>query len=217
MNKVSVLIGILLAHMFAQVAHAEGTVQPCELHVWGARKSFPETSKFAAPFAIRGTFHADRSQPLANINVLDPVLRLSRISDRNFDGLFGTGVAVNVVRHSDPIDPNIAGSTKAPLSPSSAPCRGDIILSDLVDIEGPTRNVGILAGLMMAPAGMNMKITFRRFDGQGRLIFAKRDGVNGDLAVPRSKWSDDQDAAIKAIDDSVANGVQKFTGKLASK
>lgn len=70
---------------------------------------------------------------------------------------------------------------------------------------------------MMAPAGMNMKITFRRFDGQGRLIFAKRDGVNGDLAVPRSKWSDDQDAAIKAIDDSVANGVQKFTGKLASK
>ena len=189
----------------------------CELHVWGARKSFPETSKFAAPFAIKGTFHADRSQPLANINVLDPVLRLSRLSDHSFDGFFGNGVAVKVVRHSDLLDPKFAANTKSPLSPSSASCRGDIILSDLVDIEGPTRNVGILVGLMMASAGMNMKITFRRFDGQGRLIFAKRDGVNGDLAVPRSKWSDDQDAAIKAIDDSVANGVQKFTVKLASK
>ena len=189
----------------------------CELHVWGARKSFPEGSKFAAPFAIKGTFNADRSQPLANINVLDPVLRLSRIADRSFDGLFGTGVAIKIVRHADQLEPNMAASAKAPLSPSSATCRGDLILSDLVDIGAPTQSVGILAGMLMAPTGMNMKITFRRFDGHGNLMFAKRDGVNGDLAVPRSKWANDQEAAVKAIDDSVADGVQRFAKKLSPK
>ena len=182
----------------------------CELHVWGARKSFPADAKFAAPFAVNGTYHADRANPLANINVLDPVLRLSRVDDASFAGYFGEGVAVNVVRHDQTLDPKQAQRATTPLSGQSAACQGDLVLSDLVDIEGPMTGQGLLPDLLMAPAGMNMQITFRRFDASGRLVFAKRDGVNGPLALTRSQWPNDAEAAVQAIDDSVSAGLQLF-------
>ncbi|MEE4317980.1 MAG: hypothetical protein V2I74_13460 [Erythrobacter sp.] len=206
---------LLLSLVAAQANPAPpqaGEQAVCDLHVWGARKSFPADARFAAPFAIKGTFHADRAQPLANINVLDPVLRLSRVDDASFAGYFGEGTAVNVIRHDETLDPKQAQRAAAPLSGQSAVCQGDLILSDLVDIEYPAnrQSQGILTDLLMAPAGMNMQVTFRRFDASGKAIFVKRDGVSGPLAVTRSEWGKDAEAAVKAIDGSVAAGLQLF-------
>lgn len=200
----------VLAEPEISAVNAAGAEQPCELHLWGARKSFPENSKFAAPFAIKGTYHADKTKPLANINITDPVLRLSRLSDDNFAGYFGKNVPIVLVRHADIIDPKSSAKTKAPLSFRSASCNGDLILSNLVDVEGPVDDPGLMPGLLMAPAGMNMQITFRRFSDGGKLLFAKRDGVNGDLAIPRSQWANDEVNAVKAIDESVADGIRDF-------
>jgi len=206
---------LLLSLLAVQVPLARAEAQepaPCDLHVWGARKSFPADAKFVAPFAVKGTYHADRSNPLANVNVLDPVLRLGQISDSSFTGYFGEGTAVNVIRHQETLDPRRAAKATASLSGQVAACQGDLILSDMVDIEFPlkSQSQGLLTDLLMAPAGMNMQITFRRFDASGKMIFAKRDGVSGPLAVSRSQWASDVKAAVKSIDDSVAAGLQLF-------
>jgi hypothetical protein len=187
----------------------------CELHVWGARQSMPLSSKFAAPFAVKGSYHAKRSEPLSNINVLDPALRLSKLPDATFIDYFGSGVPVVMVRHADPVEPATVKKTKAPMSASTAACRGDLILSNLVDIEFPNGQpkVGILTATLMAPAGMNMVVDFRRFDGRGRMIFAKRDGVNGDLRISRSRWYDNSEDALAAIDESVADGIRRYAIK----
>jgi hypothetical protein len=203
------VISLLAAQALPASAEAGGHVV-CDLHVWGARKSFPADARFAAPFAVKGTYHADRANPLANINVLDPVLRLSRVDDSSFAGFFGEGAAVNVVRHAQTIDPKQAQGATTPLSGQTAACQGDLVLSDLVDIEGPMTSRGLLPDLLMASAGMNMQITFRRFDASGRQVFAKLDGVNGPLALTRSQWASDAQAAVQAIDDSVAAGLRLF-------
>lgn len=206
----ALLILSLLAAQATPLPSGAGEQALCDLHVWGARKSFSADARFAAPFAVKGTYHADRANPLANINVLDPVLRLSRVDDSSFAGYFGEGVAVNVVRHGQTLDPKQAQRATTPLSGQSAACQGDLVLSDMVDIEGPMASQGLLPDLLMAPAGMNMQITFRRFDASGRPVFAKRDGVNGPLALTRSQWANDAQAAVQAIDDSVAAGLQLF-------
>lgn len=205
MNGIAALLVLV-----GQPTEAAAIPVSCELHLWGARKSFPENSRFAAPFALRGTFHADRSQPLANINIADPVLRLSRVPDSVFDGYFGAGVHINVIRHPELLHPKVAGKAKVPLSPRKAACNGDLILTDLVDIEGPSRDPGFLAAAIMAPAGMNMQITYRRFGADDHLTYAKRDGVNGKLAIPRSQWGNDQVKSVEAIDASVADGIRAF-------
>ena len=213
---------LLLSLLAVQVPFARAEAQEqavCDLHVWGARKSFPADSKFAAPYAVKGTYHADRSNPLANINVLDPVLRLGRVSDSSFAGYFGEGTAVNVIRHEETLDPRLAAKAKAPLSGRAAACQGDLVLSDLVDIEFPmaSQSRGLLTDLLMARAGMNMQITFRRFDASGKIIFSKRDGVSGPLVLARSQWTGDVAASVKAINDSVAAGLQLFVDEHITK
>ncbi|MES2442704.1 MAG: hypothetical protein V4574_07720 [Pseudomonadota bacterium] len=185
---------------------------PCELHLWSAVKRFPPGSRFAGPAAPKGSFHADRAQPLANINVIDPDLRLSRVPDAAFDGLFGAGVPITVVRHRGALDPGTAKKAKAPLAPRAAACSGDLVLSDLYDIDynGGDPPQGLLVAALAAPAGMNMRVTFRRFGPAGKLVYSKGDGVNGAMTVSRSHWFDDPAAAIVSIDESVAGGIRAF-------
>jgi hypothetical protein len=184
----------------------------CELHVWGARKAFAPDSKFAAPFAPRGTYHADQKQPLANINTMDPLQRLAAIEDTIFDGFFGRGVAVKVIRHSEMLDPKTAHKAKLPLS-SATGCYGDLVVSDLVDIEYPDggeERLGVIGAIIAAPAGLNMQVSFRRFDGNGKMVFTKKDGVNGLLTVPRSNWQASTETALASINAAAADGIRDF-------
>ena len=201
---------LFLGHEDALPSAAQ-TQQTCQLHVWGARKSFPDNSKFAAPFALRGTYHADRSEPLSNINVTDPVLRLSRIADKDFAGYFAKNVPITVIRHSDLLDLSATKKSQKPISERSAGCHADLILSNLVDVEYPSHNtLGPVGAIIAAPAGLNMQITFRRFDASGKMVFSKKDGANGELKVPRSKWHIDPKASMTSIDDAVADGIRDF-------
>ncbi len=184
----------------------------CELHVWGARKAFALDSKFAAPFAPQGSYHADEKQPLANINTMDPLQRLAAIDDNTFGGFFGEEVAVKVIRHSEMLDSKIAHKAKLPLA-SATGCYGDLVVSDLVDIEYPDggeKRLGVLGAIIAAPAGLNMQISFRRFDGSGKAVFAKKDGVNGLLLVPRSSWQASTEAALASINAAAADGIRDF-------
>ena len=196
-------------------AAAQGEV--CELHVWGAVKIFPPGSKWVAVGAPVGSYDADRSNPIANANALDPLVRLKGVPDSAFDGYFGNSVPIRVVRHVDELDLETVKKARGPLSPRSAPCNGDVVISNLVDIEWPNGNSypGLVA-LVMAPAGMNMKVSFTRFDESGKLVFRKRDGVNGNLQLKRADWASDPSKTVAALDAAVTDGIEAFGKKLLS-
>lgn len=190
----------------------------CELHVWGAVKTFPAKSRFAAVAARKGTYHADRSNSVANINALDPAIRIRGVSDDAFAGFFGEGVPVRVIRHSENLDLKAAKKVRKPLSERNAQCHGDLIVSELGDIEWPNgapdpSTIGILEGALMAPAGMNLKVTFLRFDSAGSLLNRKRAGANGALRIKRAQWPFDPSATVRVLDLSVEEAIRAFGAK----
>jgi hypothetical protein len=193
-------------------AAAEG--EACELHLWGAVKVFPAGSNWVAVGAPVGSYNADRSNPIANVNALDPLVRLKGVPDSAFDGYFGKGVPIKVVRHDDVLDLKAVNQARGPLSPRSAPCNGDVVISNLVDVEWPSRNPNPgLVALVMAPAGMNMKVSFTRYDQNGKLISRQRDGVNGKLQLKRADWASDPSKTVIALDAAVAGGIEAFGKK----
>jgi hypothetical protein len=198
-------------------APATAQDEACELHVWGAVKVFPPGSRWVAVGAPAGSYNADRNNPIANVNALDPLIRLKGVPDSAFDGYFGTGVPIRVVRHGDALDLDTVKQAQGPLSPRSAPCNGDVVISNLVDVEWPNggRYPGLVA-LVMAPAGMNMKVSFTRFDQSGKLVFRKRDGVNGKLELKRADWAQDPRKSVAALDAAVTDGIEAFGKKYLS-
>ena len=192
---------------------AEAASPVCELHLWGARKSFPPGSRFAAVAAPKGSAHADRSRPLANINVLDPVQRLEKVPDETFEALFEEGASVKVVRHAEALDLEQVKRLKRPLSErADQPCHADLVLSELTDIDFPNGapSTGILDGLLMARGGMHMRIAFARYGLGGQQLVSQRKKVRGDLAVGRSQWQRDTRAALDSVNSSVAQGILIF-------
>lgn len=198
--------------LYGAPATAQG--EACELHVWGAVKVFPPGSKWVAVGAPVGSYNADRGSPIANVNALDPLVRLKGVPDSAFDGYFGKGVTIKVVRHGDALDLETVKQAHGPLSPRSAPCNGDVVVSNLVDVEWPNGNAypGLVA-LVMAPAGMNMMVSFTRFDESGKLVFRKRDGVNGKLQLKRADWASDPSKTVAALDAAVTDGIEAFGKK----
>ena len=198
--------------LYGAPAAAEG--EACELHVWGAVKTFPPGSKWVAVGAPVGSFNADRGNPIANVNALDPLVRLKGVANSAFDGYFGKGVPIIVVRHDDALDLETVKRARGPLSPRSAPCNGDVVISNLIDVEWPNGkpNLGLIA-LIMAPAGMNMKVSFTRFNEGGKLVSRQRDGVNGKLLLKRADWASDPRKTVAALDAAVADGIEAFGKK----
>ncbi|MEM6586558.1 MAG: hypothetical protein AAF692_12470 [Pseudomonadota bacterium] len=199
----------------APSAQTTAAAAPCELHVWGAIKRFKPTSRFAAVAAPKGSYHADRSNPVANINALNPALRLQGVGDDAFAGFFGPDRPVRVVRHSANLDLKAAKKPRAPLSDRAAECHGDLIVSNLLDIEWPNGppdplSLGLLREALMAPAGMNMNVIFARYDTAGKLIERQRDNVHGAITLARREWAGEPVAAVKALDQSVEWAIRRF-------
>ena len=185
----------------------------CELHLWGARKSFPPNGRLVAPFVLRGTGHAERLNPLANINVLDPVLRLARVPDAALAGLLPDAGSVSVQRHAETLDPAQAKSAKAPLSSRRGDCHADLVLMDLMDLEGPEGNRGLLVEALAASHGMHMTLVWRRFGADGRVVEKRTDKVSAPIGIARREWLARPSEALDAIDRSIEAGIRKFAAK----
>lgn len=213
---------VLVGLMFLGEGHAmplpQTATAPCELHIWGADKIFLADSKFAAPGAPKGTWHADRSIPIANINVFDEIQRLNSVPDKALTSLMSSP-NVTIVRHSELQDHRMTKKAKRPLSPSSAACRADFILEIAYDFEYPEDGkgmpfTGVLINALAAKPGMHAIYEIREFDHAGKLVFSMKKRFATPLAIPRSRWAIDQDASIAAINQSIADGVEKFAKHL---
>jgi len=192
----------------------------CELHVWGAVPDYGPNGRFAGPGAPRGSPEADRSNPIANINTLDPVQRLKGVDDAVLRTLIPDARRVEVIRHPAPLDVTRAKTASRRLSPSSAGCYADLAVLELYDIDGATTwqgTSGIVPGLLelalTAPNGMHGTYIFRRFAAAEKPVRTTRQSFVTPLAVARPDWSKDVPATIAALDNSIAMGIVKFAGK----
>lgn len=202
------------------MAAPSGAADGCELHVWGAVPDYGPNGRFAAPGAPKGSSEADRSNPVANINALDPVQRLKGVDDAVFKTLLPDARRVEVVRHPAALDIVRARAAGQRLSPSSAECYADLVVTDLYDIYGTTKWQGasgilpaLLTAALAAPDGMHATYLFRRFADAGKPVRTVKQSFVTPLAVGRPDWSKDVPATIAALDNSIAMGVAKFAGK----
>jgi hypothetical protein len=195
---------------FSLTASAQAQSSECELNVWGAVPSYPSNSRFAGPAAIKGTPSADRGDPVANINVLDPLQRLDAVSDDVFQRLLPDIQIVKVVRHKKPIDVKLAKSTKKQISISAAGCYADFALLELYDIAGPVESQGLLPDLLRAPNGMHATYVLRRFDSSGKMTSQTKDSFVAPLRIERANWGQDKLKAVAAINESIIAGIMRF-------
>lgn len=197
-----------------------GAADGCEVHVWGAVPDYGPNGRFAAPGAPRGSREADRSNPVANINALDPVQRLKGVDDAVFKTLLPDAARVAVVRHPAALDIARARAAGPRLSSSSAECYADLVVTDLYDIYGATKWQGAagilpasLASALAAPDGMHATYLFRRFADAAKPVRTIKQSFVTPLAVGRPDWSKDVPATLAALDNAIAMGVVKFAGK----
>ena len=206
------LLAVALAAIAPLAPAAAQTSGPaCELHLWGAVPDYGPHPRFDAPGAPKGSPEADRSNPIANINTLDPVQRLRGVDDAVLARLL-PGAQVTVIRHPAPIFIDRAQGTRRRLATSSADCYADFVLLGLYDLEGKADWAGSpsLTGLLAA-AGLHATYVLHRFTG-AELTAQARHSWTTPLTVPRSEWPRDSAAAIAALDRSVAMGVARFAG-----
>jgi len=187
-------------------ASAEAPAGPaCTLHVWGANRDFSSNPKLAGVAAWRGTASADRSNPLAAINVLDPVQRAGDLEDRELAKLLPNPAGVTVVRHPAFAEVGRAKGSDTPLHPLETGCSADLVVADVYDVEvrNKKETAGVLAGaltdLLMAPSGWHATYILRVFDPRGKLVWKEKESMMAPLRLLRSDWSRDPDAAVAAI------------------
>jgi hypothetical protein len=208
------------ASLFAATAMAEDAPasQACEVHVWGAIPTY-KPGTFAGPGARVGTIDADRSDPVANINVFDPLVRLGGIEDKWLALLAGADAKAKVIRHSAPIDVALAKSAKRPLFASTSPCYTDFVLLELYDIgkRPDDRYLGLLTELLIARNGFHATYIVNRFGPGGRLLSRTKDSQITPLAIDRPHWRDNPTLTVAALDDAIRIGIRDLASRLADK
>jgi hypothetical protein len=185
----------------------------CIVHVWGAQRDFTNDTRLAGPFAVRGGWHGDRANGLANINILDPVRRAGDLDEAAIAALLPASTNVEIVRHPHFAEIARANGTRSPLHGPAAGCSADLIVMDLYDLDGAVDSRGLLTGLLRAPNGWHVTYIFRRFEA-GRLVSAEKQSMVAPLRLARPDWPNDPSAALAAIDEAMDASLLIFRQRL---
>ncbi|MFY8048580.1 MAG: hypothetical protein ACOVNS_07135 [Erythrobacter sp.] len=139
-------------------AQAPAATQPfagmaCELHVWAlGRPNFVPKSnmmvRYTPPTAEQ------LADPNSTVNIFAPVKRAQALGDTPLGQLFPGAASVTITRHEEVIDMDKTpiNAIKARLTPSTAPCYGDLVLANMYAIfpnpDAPYVMYGIGGGLL---------------------------------------------------------------------
>lgn len=219
-NLLGAMLALVLAGWMVPAPAAAGSAKAlgaCELHLWGAAPDFSANRRLAGPAAPRGTADADRANPLANINLLDPAQRLRALDDAALARLLPQASPVTVVRHDALVEIGKAKRAKAPIAPSPGQCRAELFLMELYDIDGPTDSRGLLVDMLRAPNGWHATYILRVFDAQGRMASQHKASMVAPLAIARPDWAADPQRALAALDQAVRASLEIFRAGLEKK
>lgn len=190
----------------------------CELHVWGAVPTY-KPGTFAGPGARVGSADADRADPVANINVFDPLVRLRGVDDRWLAPLSGSAGQVRIVRHPAAIDIRLAKGSRRRLAESGAACYADFILLELYDVgeaPDPDGYRGLLVETLMARAGFHATYLINRYGPGPAPLERIRDTQITPLGIARPHWSDDPAATVEALDAAIVAGIARLGARQRS-
>lgn len=195
---------------------AEPVGLACDLHIFGAQRDFSNNKRLAGPFAVRGTWHADARNPLANINIANAVQRADDLDDDRLRALLPKAQKVDVVRHREFVEIGLAKRAKAPVAKKAAACSAELFVMEVYDIEGPTESQGLLVDLIMAPSGQHVTYVWRLFDAEGKLVEERKESVVAPMRLLRSQWTTtDSGAGLDALDEAMDASLEILIKRLS--
>jgi hypothetical protein len=125
----------------------------CELHVWtlGRPNFVPKSNAF---FKYTPPTPEQLADPYSSVNIFAPAKRVEALDEKPLKALFPGAASVAFTREPQVIDMDVTPikAIKARLSPSTAPCYGDLVLANMYAIfpnpNAPYEQYGLGGGLI---------------------------------------------------------------------
>lgn len=191
----------------------------CELHVWtlGRPNFVPKSNAFVKYTPPTPEQLAD---PYSSVNIFAPVKRIEALGEAPLKALFPGAASVTITRHAEVIDMDVTPikAIKARLTPSTAPCYGDLVLANMYAIF-PNPNAayqpygGIIGGLIAGGDRLVMDFWLQQWPGaKGKpLVFRRKN----DTPLPHVRPASAEMAA--AVKDSADANLAIFAETVATK
>jgi hypothetical protein len=191
----------------------------CELHVWtlGRPNFVPKSNAF---FKYTPPTPEQLADPYSSVNIFAPIKRAEALGDAPLKALFPGAASVTITREPQVIDMDVTPikSIKARLSPSTAPCYGDLVLANMYAIF-PNPNAayepygGIIGALIAGGDRLVMDFWLQQWPGaKGKPQVYRR---KNDTPLPHVRPASAEMAA--AVKDSADANLAIFAETVAAK
>lgn len=191
----------------------------CELHVWtlGRPNFVPKSNAF---FKYTPPTAEQLADPNSTVNIFAPVKRIEALGEEPLRALFPGAASVTITRHAEVIDMDVTPikAIKARLTPSTAPCYGDLVLANMYAIF-PNPNAtyepygGIIGGLIAGGDRLVMDFWLQQWPGaKGKPQVFRR---KNDTPLPHVRPASAEMAA--AVKDSADANLAIFAETVAQK
>jgi hypothetical protein len=226
MRRLAALVLALAGMALAVPAAAQtaAAAQPfagmdCELHVWtlGRPNFVPKSNAF---FKYTPPTAEQLADPNSTVNIFAPVKRIEALDEDPLKALFPGAASVAITRHADVIDMDTTPikAIKTRLTPSTAPCYGDLVLANMYAIF-PNPNAayepygGLIGGLIAGGDRLVMDFWLQQWPGiKGKPQVYRR---KNDTPLPHVRPASAEMAA--AVKDSADANLAIFAETVAAK
>jgi len=191
----------------------------CELHVWtlGRPNFVPKSNAF---FKYTPPTPEQLADPYSSVNIFAPVKRIEALGESPLKALFPGAASVTITREPQVIDMDVTPikAIKTRLSPSTAPCYGDLVLANMYAIY-PNPNAayqpygGIIGALIAGGDRLVMDFWLQQWPGaKGKPQVFRR---KNDTPLPHVRPASAEMAA--AVKDSADANLAIFAETVAQK
>jgi hypothetical protein len=191
----------------------------CELHVWtlGRPNFVPKSNAF---FKYTPPTPEQLADPYSSVNIFAPAKRIEALGEAPLKALFPGAASVTITREAKVIDMDVTPikSIKARLTPSTAPCYGDLVLANMYAIF-PNPNAayepygGIIGALIAGSDRLVMDFWLQQWPGaKGKPQVFRR---KNDTPLPHVRPASAEMAA--AVKDSADANLAIFAETVAAK
>jgi hypothetical protein len=191
----------------------------CEIHIWtlGRPNFVPKSNAF---FKYTPPTPEQLADPFSSVNIFAPAKRIEALGDAPLKALFPGAASVTITREPQVIDMDVTPikSIKARLTPSTAPCYGDLVLANMYAIF-PNPNAayepygGIIGALIAGSDRLVMDFWLQQWPGaKGKPQVFRR---KNDTPLPHVRPASPEMAA--AVKDSADANLVIFAETVAKK
>lgn len=183
---VKMLAGAAMAAA-AVPAAAQGTSEPCELHVWPAERMTSVTTGLLGGGLLDAAIHGktDASNRASLASALDSPSQLDALKALDLVELLGRKPGTVIVTHDTPIERKTMNKVKTRRSDSKASCYSELIVADVAYQKAALYGRSLRALFMLRDFGNDQKIDFeyKAWGGNGLKLFPPKQGEDSLAAL----------------------------------